>query len=159
MLILTRRAALLGIALTASFSTMAHAHSDEEHIIGLMKSMFDKPDNPLSVTPVVVRGDNAIASWSQGNMGGRALLWKKDGEWQIRLCSGAGLKDAKMLEGAGISAEDAKSMAEELLAGEAKLDQALVAKYDSFQGIVDMSGDAQAGGHAGHKHGSSTQSQ
>ena len=159
MLTLTRRAALLGIALTASFSAMAHAHDDNEHIIGLMKSMFDKPDNPLSVTPVVVRGDNAIASWSQGEMGGRALLWKKDGEWQIRLCSGAGLKDAKMLEGAGISAEDAKAMAEELLAGEAKLDQALVAKYDSFQGIVDMSGDAQNGGHAGHKHGTDTQGQ
>jgi hypothetical protein len=52
-----------------------------------MKGMFDTPENPLSVEPVVVLGDNAIAGWVQGERGGRALLWRVDGQWEIRLCS------------------------------------------------------------------------
>ena len=156
MLSCSRRAVVIGLATCVAFPAPALAHDDREHIIALMKGIFDKPDNPLSVIPVVVSGDNAIASWSQGEMGGRALLWRKDGEWQIRLCSGAGLKDAKMLEGAGISADEASALASQLNTEESKLDPILVAKYDSFQGIVDMSKGDQGAGHSGHNHGTST---
>jgi hypothetical protein len=152
----TRRAVLFALALSPLLPLPATAHDDAEHIIHLMKGIFDTPDNPLAVAPVVVKGDNAVAGWSQGDKGGRALLWRKDGEWEIRLCSGAGLKDAKMLEGAGISAADAEAITTELLAAEAKMDQAIVARFDQFEGTVDMSGQA---GHGTHKHGSETKSQ
>jgi periplasmic copper chaperone A len=135
------------------------AHEDKHQIVVLMKSIFDTPDNPLAVAPVVVRGDNAIAGWAQGDKGGRALLWRKDGKWDIRLCSGASLKDAKMLEGAGFSTEDAKSMIDELVAEEAKMDQKVVAMFDLFEGTVDMSGQKGHGTHKAHKHGAETQSQ
>ena len=154
-----RRVAAFGLLMTPFLAVHAQAHDDTEHIVALMKSMFDTPDNPLAVAPVVVRVDNAIAGWSQGDKGGRALLWRKDGAWQIRLCSGAGLKDPKMLEGAGISTEDAKAMTDQLIAEEAKLDQAVVAKYNLFEGIVEMSGEAGQGGHGAHKHSTETQSQ
>jgi hypothetical protein len=36
--------------------------------------MFDKPNETLSVGPVVVSGNHAVADWAQGDMGGRALL-------------------------------------------------------------------------------------
>ncbi|MEQ1523278.1 MAG: copper uptake system-associated protein, partial [Aestuariivirga sp.] len=153
---INRRTWLALSAATVLFSKPVSAHDDKEHIIGLMKSIFDTPENPLAVTPVVVRGDNAIASWAQGGKGGRALLWRKDDKWDIRLCSGAPLKDAKMLEGAGISAEDAKSMTAELIAEEAKLDPQVAAQFDLFEGTVDMSGQT---GHGAHKHGAETQSQ
>jgi hypothetical protein len=153
---MTRRTCLSLAALSLIFPRPALAHDDREHIIEVMKGLFDNPENPLTVAPVVVRSDNAIAGWAQGGRGGRALLWRKDGSWQIRLCSGAPLKDAKMLEGAGIAAGDAKALVEELLAEEAKLDSKLVVLFDLFEGTVDMSGQQ---GHGAHKHGTETQSQ
>jgi periplasmic copper chaperone A len=171
---INRRTLLALAGLAALMPHAAMAHDDNEHIIELMKGIFDKPDNPLAVAPVVVRGDNAIAGWAQGGKGGRALLWRKHGTWAIRLCSGASLKDAKMLEGAGFSAEDAKAMVDEVVAEEAKLEPTLVAQFDLFEGTVDMSGGGAHGeagqgqashgqaGHGAHKeenHGAETQSQ
>jgi hypothetical protein len=129
---------------------MALAQDDKGHIIHLMKGMFDTPDSPLLVEPVVVRGDNAIASWMQGEKGGRALLWRIRGEWQVRLCSGDGLKDAGMLVGANISPEDAKAMVAELTAFESTMDPSALAKFASFEGTVTM--DGHDGQHS-HSHG------
>lgn len=147
------RRGLFGLSILPFLSVVATAHDDKEQITNLMKSIFDKPEDPLAVAPVVVRGDDAIAGWSQGDKGGRALLWRKVGGWQIRLCSGASLKDAKMLEGAGFSPENAKAMTDELLAEEAKLDPVLVSRFDLFEGTVDMSGHGAEGGHSAHKNG------
>ena len=36
--------------------------------------MFNQPNNPLKINPIVVENDYAIAGWSQGDKGGRALL-------------------------------------------------------------------------------------
>ncbi len=74
------------------------------------------------------------------------------GEWQIRLCSGDSLKDAAMLESANIGAEDAKTMADELAAAEAKLDPVIVAKFSTFEGTVMIDGEH---GHHNHQHGTS----
>jgi hypothetical protein len=132
----------------------ALAAGDPEAITHLMKSMFDTPENPLSVDPVVVRGDNAIAGWVQGGKGGRALLWRVEGQWQIRLCSGDGLKDPKLLENANIAAEDARQLLADLAVAEAGLDPAVLARFSSFEGTMMIEPGA---GHQGHSHGSATQ--
>ena len=152
---ISRRSLLSIFSASILLQAPALAHDDKEHIVHLMKSMFDTPENPLSVDPIIVLGDNAIAGWVQGDKGGRALLWRVNGEWQIRLCSGDALKDPAMLVEAKISADDAKSLVEQLLAAESKLDPAVVAKFSTFEGTVMMDGTA---GHSGHKHGA-TQSQ
>ncbi len=149
---MSRRVVLAGAALVIHLPVRAFAHDDKDHITHLLKAMFDTPENPLSVDPVVVRGDNAIAGWVQGDRGGRALLWRVKGEWQIRLCSGDSLKDAAMLESANIGAEDAKTMADELAAAEAKLDPVIVAKFSTFEGTVMIDGEH---GHHNHQHGTS----
>ena len=55
-----------------------------------------------------------------------------------------------MLVEAKISAEDAKSLVEQLLAAEAKVDPAVVAKFSAFEGTVVIDG---AAGHSAHQHG------
>ena len=47
--------------------------AETANIAALLHGMFDKPGVTLSVSPVVVAGDHAIADWSQGEMGGRAF--------------------------------------------------------------------------------------
>lgn len=150
---ITRRTMLAAGLMLGFFAGVAFAHDDKHAIIHLMKSMFDTPGNPLTVDSVVVVGDNAIAGWVQGEKGGRALLWRVDGQWQIRLCSGDGLKDPKLLENANISAADAKTLIAELTTAEAALDPAVIAKFSSFEGTIVMEPVA---GHQGHKHGATT---
>ena len=42
--------------------------------------MFGKPNETLSVEPIMVSGDHAVADWTQGEMGGRALLRRPVGQ-------------------------------------------------------------------------------
>ena len=76
---------------TASAQT-AHSTGDDAQIVTVLRSSFDRPEAPLSVAPVVVVGDHAIAGWVQDKRGGRALMRKVRGAWTIHLCSGDPLK-------------------------------------------------------------------
>ncbi len=109
----------------------------------LLMAAFDKPEAPLTVEPVIVYQDVAVAGWSQGDMGGRALLRKKDGAWVLTLCSGDALRQAAGLKTFGLSAETADAIAAEVVAAETKLDPAMVAKFSTFDGVVMMDGSSQ----------------
>jgi copper(I)-binding protein len=111
---------------------------DAEMIVATMKALFDKPDQPLTVDPVVVSGDSAIASWAQGDAAGRALLARRDGQWQIVLCGGPDLRSPEFLTMHGVAgAEDLSRM---FNLAEDKLGSAAVRRYSSFQGIMMVSG-------------------
>ena len=73
------------------------ALKDAASIRALMASTWDKPDAKLIVDPVVINAGYAVASWTQGNRGGRALLRKNGNHWAVVLCSGDPLRDASVL--------------------------------------------------------------
>ena len=114
---------------------------DTEAIVGLLKGAFETKDSPLSVEPIVVAGDYAIAGWAQAGNGGRALLKKTAHGWAVHLCSGDGLKDAANLVKIGVPDADAATLADALATAEAKLDPALLAQFSRFDGtmMVDAS--------------------
>jgi hypothetical protein len=125
----------------------------EEAIPATLKTMFERPDKPLTILPVVVRNDWAIAGWQQDGRGGRALLKKGHHGWSVFLCSGDGIREAAALEKVGLSAGDAKALAADLAEAESKLDPKILALFASFEGTVLMAGeagDAGQGGHEGH---------
>jgi copper(I)-binding protein len=142
----------------------AHAHhkpvseasaltGDPQHDIpAKLKSIFETPDKTLSVAPVVVEGDWAIAGWTQDARGGRALLKKKGDGWSIHLCSGDGLKDPDALKTMGLSDADATSIAAKLAEAEKHIAPETLALFASFEGTVMVEGgDASAHGeHEGH---------
>lgn len=128
-------AIFLGLALPAN------AHDDAGAIRHLMMATFDKPEAHLTVEPVTVYKDVAVAGWAQGEMGGRALLRRKADAWVLTLCSGDALKEAKSLQHFGLNAEEAEAMAKAVVDAEAKLDPALVAKFATFDGVVMMDGE------------------
>ena len=77
-------AGLVAASLAGTAAVRAADASDEPAIRHLMLAMFDKPDARLDVGPVVVVDDRAVAGWTQGEMGGRALLRRKPtaaGRW------------------------------------------------------------------------------
>lgn len=122
-------------------------------IIHLLKATFDRPEAPLSVEPVVVVGDHAVAGWVQDGRGGRALLRKVKDTWTIHLCSGDSLKDAAVLKETGIAAAQAGELARKLAEEEAKLPREKVALFGTFQGTVMIGADGHhPPAHGAHQH-------
>ncbi|RFB98882.1 hypothetical protein B5K08_04380 [Rhizobium leguminosarum bv. trifolii] len=136
------------------FASMASADDDPQQAIpARLKLMFERPDKPLDIAPVVVQADWAIAGWRQAGRGGRALLKKTHHSWSIYLSSGDSLKDAGTLEKIGLSANDAAGLAARLKEAETGLDPSALALFSSFEGTVMMMNAASngaGGGHEGH---------
>ena len=131
--------------------------SDAEQITAIMKKQFDRPDAPLAVEPVTVQGNYAVAGWTQGGKGGRALLQKDKGAWFIAVCAGDGLKDAKVLQTTGMAADTAAALAKAVVAAESKLSKDKLKQFASFEGMVKIGAEGHGahGKHdapAAHKH-------
>ena len=107
---------------------------DAEMIVATLKAMFDTPDAPLTVDPVVVQGDSAVASWAQGDQGGRALLARQGDQWRIVLRGGPDLRSAAFLATHGVS--DAETLSALFNLTEDKLGSDAVSRYSSFEGVM-----------------------
>jgi len=92
---------------------------DESAISKLLHNTFDRPEAPLTIDPIVVVSNHAIAGWTQGDMGGRALLRRKEQSWVLILCAGDGIKSRDGLVQAGIPIQDATALERDLAAAEA----------------------------------------
>jgi hypothetical protein len=106
---------------------------DKKGIERLLKSSFEKPDAPLTVSPITITGRHAVAGWLQGDRGGRALLKKENGEWVLQACGGDGLKNPDVLEKSGISRGNAKKLVSAIAENEKQLPDSQVKKFSEFQ--------------------------
>ncbi|WP_159732730.1 copper uptake system-associated protein [Methylosinus sp. Ce-a6] len=104
---------------------VAGGNEDEAAVKHLIKQTFDCPDSPLAVEPIVVDGDIAIADRAQGGQGGRALLRRNYGKWEISLCAGEALAASRAT-------------------AERRLSPALPERMSRFDGVVAVD---SAGGH------------
>lgn len=111
--------------------------ADADAITATLKAQFDTPENPLTVAPVIIEGDNALAGWAQGDKGGRALLARRDGKWEIILCGGPDLRMPEFLSQNGVSA--AETLSQMYNAAEDGLGEDKVKLFSSFEGVVMMS--------------------
>ena len=111
----------LAVAISAATAWAAPVTVDETTIASLLHGKFDKPGEMLMVESIVVTGDHAIADWTQGQMGGRALLRRGQQQWTLILCAGDGIKSAEAMQMGGIQPADAKTLETALATAEAKL--------------------------------------
>jgi len=118
---------------------------DPTDIEALLKAQFDTPESPLTVAPITVQGDVAIAGWSQDGRGGRAFLRKDAEGWFVELCSGAGLMLPATLQGLGLTPADAETLLVAARAAEETLGTEAIQGFDSFDGTLMI-------GRAGHGH-------
>lgn len=144
------RIAMVALILVAISSTGSPAHAadaDKASIGNLLHAMFDKPNETLTVEPVMVSNDHAIAGWVQGQMGGRALLRRQQQSWTIILCAGDGIKSREALAKAGVPMADARKLESDMIAAEAKLAPEQLAMFSRFEGLVIMDGKENSTGH------------
>jgi hypothetical protein len=134
-----------------------HGHVDadadpESEIRDLLRTMFDAPDKPLTVDPVVVVEDWAVAGWLQDGKGGRVLLHNEDQAWRLQVLGGDTLKTSDGLAEHGVGAEAARKLADQQASAEQALGLDVLKLLDSFQGSISLVKiDAKpAQDHAGH---------
>lgn len=144
--------ALLGwMALSGAIHAAIADEADDAAVIrAVMMAEWNKPDASLAVAPIVVDGNHALASWTQGTRGGRALLRKSSGKWSVMLCSGDPLKHASALIDAGIPADASERLTRNLAMAESRLPTDQVALFSTFEGVMQMHEDQ---GHASHNGG------
>lgn len=143
------RAAAIAVALACSaLRAIAAEPADEVAIRQVILSTWDKPEARVEVGPVVVAGNHAVAGWTQGQRGGRALMARDaSGHWAVAACGGDGLKDVKTLESTGMSAAQAKQLSASLAKAEANVAPARRAQFSTFDGLMRMNA---ADHHADH---------
>lgn len=138
---------VLALCACSPWAARAASPADEAAIRAVLSATWDKPEQRLSVAPIVVLGGHAIAGWTQGERGGRALLARSSsGKWEVTACGGDGLKEAKNLTLAGIPAATADGLAKALRQAEAKEPADRLARFSTFDALVRM----DATGHDGH---------
>ena len=146
--------ALAFVAATCLFSNaIAHPQTEaesQEKIKALISKTLDQPNLKVQTTPIVIEGKVAIADWTQGQKGGRALLRRKHADWEIIACGGAGFKDPSVIAASGISKRIANNITEKLKTAEAKLPPQKVKQLDSFDGVVTMGHGMQHGSDSKH---------
>ena len=125
--------------------------SDSEAITTLMKGLWETPDIPLAVEPIVLSGDYGLAGWTQSARGGRALLHKEDGHWAIVVCGGDNLKDSEVLMTTGMDHHTAHSLADGMKQAEASLPEAKLKLFSSFEGLLKMASEHAQNEHASHE--------
>lgn len=146
----------LALMLILSQNANVVAGEQEDKIAKLLMDMFNQPNNPLKINPIVVENNYAIAGWSQGDKGGRALLTNDNNKWTIQLCAGDALKDAKFLKESGVDEKIISTILKKLSVAEAKLDANTLKRFSEFKDIVYINAghSHQVHGHGkGHGHG------
>lgn len=129
----------------AAWAATAAQPAEETAIRQTIQSTWDTPQAQVEVNPIVVVGHHAVAGWTQGPRGGRALMRQgKEGRWSVAVCAGDALKDPKVLESAGLSATEAGRLSAALMQAERGLPASRLAQLASFGDLVYM------GHHAGH---------
>ena len=141
---------LFCLALFLAAASFAQAGPDDvAQIRHVIATQFDKPDHPVVIDPVIVEGDHAIAGWTQGEGGGRALLRRSEGKWRVVLCGGDALKGADAIAQTGIAAVPAATLAGRLAAAEKQLPPERRPLFSTFEGLMPMTSEGDDP-HAGH---------
>lgn len=148
-MIRTLPAALIALAILVG---PACAGPDGDAVRHLLHATFDKPETKLVVEPVVVATGYAIAGWTQGDTGGRALLQDKHGRWTLILCAGDGIKSADALRQAGLAPDAATTLAQALAKAEQTVPADRLAMFSRFEGLLRMDEMANHPPVHDHKH-------
>jgi hypothetical protein len=104
-------AAIVVLSYFTTSATQAGDTTEVKAAKAILMATFDRPESPLIVGPVVISGNHGIADWSQGEMGGRALLRRKEEAWSIALCSGDALRSSEILRKIGLPSANAVELA------------------------------------------------
>jgi hypothetical protein len=120
------------IAPSLCFSASSNDSAAHQQIKAIISSTYDKPDHKVETSPIAAIDDYAVADWTQGDRGGRALLHRSNGKWTIMACGADGLKEVNNLTAAGIPQKIAENIVSQLTAAEKSVNPNRLKKFSLF---------------------------
>lgn len=114
------------------------ADQDAELIDHVIRQQWQKPQEQLDISPVVVEGNYAIAGWRQGERGGRALLRRDTHGWAVLMCGGDDLTKSYLLQQTGMQATAADLLTQKLIAAEQLMSPQARKQFSIFEGMVPV---------------------
>lgn len=127
---------MMGSALALASCGIPNTVLDESRVRDATEAHFGSPRFPIDVGLVVISGDHAIADWTQGDFGGRALFERGSHGWGLLLCSGDSIRRAENLARAGVPDFNAQWIADRLATAEAQLPSERLARMKRFVGTA-----------------------
>ena len=109
---------------------------DESKVRTATEDHFGSELVPMEIGPVVLSGDHALADWTQGDYGGRAVFERNGGGWMLLLCSGDSIRRPENLIRAGVPAFNAGQIADGLARAEAALPAQRLGRMKRFVGTA-----------------------
>ena len=143
---------LLVLFLVFSGALSAETLTDEAKIQAVIGKTYDKPNNKVNTTPISAIDDFAVADWTQGDRGGRALMKRINGNWEILACGNDSLKDTKSVVKAGMSEKTASAIVKKLADLEKSEDPKRLAKFNLFGTPNDPINKNEDDPHKHHHH-------
>jgi hypothetical protein len=140
-------APMLLVLVTLVTGAFADNGSEQQNIEHLMRHTWERPGAPLDVGPITVEGDHAVAGWTQGERGGRALLGKNDKSWRVLLCAGDALLDPTTLRNAGMAPDAAIHMSQSVAQAESAVSPNRVKQFALFKGLVNVGQEHSSAAH------------
>ena len=137
---------ILGLGFAALLSACGPSEeADRAAAQAVLHTLYDKPGAKLDSGPVAIEGDIAVIDWTQGEMGGRALMRRGGEGWTLVLCSGDPLRTRQGLEGVGVPPAAAQVLARKIQEAEAGVAPERLARMAAFRGVVRMDTPARHG--------------
>ncbi len=129
--------ALLFAAMLAGVNAHAGEAGPQQQIRALISASYDRPGQKVDSAPIVIVNHHAIAAWVHGEKGGRALLRRVQGKWEIMVCGGDGLMDLSTLIDAGIAKQTASGLVAQLNKAEQSISAERGRRFGLF-GTTDL---------------------
>lgn len=140
---------LLGLMLSLPLFA---ADRDEANIAHTILMQWDTADAPVTVGPVSVVNQHAIAGWTKSDRGGRALLRRTATGWEVFVCGGDDMMRPAYLTQAGMSLTEAQQLLKSQRHLEQQLPQEKQQQLSSFSGVMPVMPQHSHEQHQGHHH-------
>jgi hypothetical protein len=89
----------------------------------------------VAVDPIVLRNEYAVADLVQGDIGARAVMQKRKGEWHVLVLTGQEARDAAYLLKIGVPQVEARALANLLVTSERQVPEERLVKLDRYAAV------------------------
>jgi hypothetical protein len=113
------------------------AASVGEEKVAIAQSLQTKygAQDAVVVDPIVLRNDYAVADLVRGDIGARAVMQKRKGEWQVLVLAGQEARDAAYLVKAGVPQVEARALANLLVTSERQVPEEKLIKLERYAAV------------------------
>jgi hypothetical protein len=128
------KAVLASITMVVLMGCAASVSEEKAAIAQSLQTKYGAKE-AVVVDPIVLRNDYAVADLVRGDIGARAVMQKRKGEWQVLVLAGQEARDAAYLVKAGVPQVEARALANLLVTSERQVPEEKLIKLERYAAV------------------------